>query len=166
MDWKGLQIYILCKVLKLYNSKCFCCDICNYVDVQFGNKLSIYLNALCIFGSCKLYSDKCIYKWWLVLLYICVAGFTIYMCGWILLYIYVVGFTIYVWLVLLYICVVGFYYIYVVGFTIYMWLVLLYMWLVLLYNKCGWFYYIYVVGFYYIYVVGFYYIYVMWLVLL
>ena len=41
MDWKGLQIYILCKVLKLYNSKRFCCDICNYVDVQFGNKLSI-----------------------------------------------------------------------------------------------------------------------------
>ena len=44
MDWKGLQIYILCKVLKLYNSKCFCYDICNYVHVQFGNKLSIYLS--------------------------------------------------------------------------------------------------------------------------
>ena len=40
---RGLQIDMLCKVLKLYNSKCFCDrSICNYVDVQFGNKLSIY----------------------------------------------------------------------------------------------------------------------------
>ena len=30
----------------MHNSKCFCCDICNYVDVQFGNKLSIYLFIL------------------------------------------------------------------------------------------------------------------------
>ena len=43
MDWKGLQIYIFCKVLKLYNSKCFCCVIMLIYNLEI-NYLSIYLS--------------------------------------------------------------------------------------------------------------------------